>query len=288
MTILAMLVILISAIIHASWNYLSKKVNGGISFIWLFTLIASIVYLPFFILAIKHFNFVLNFNNIFFLFGSIVIHLIYFLLLFKGYKVGDLSIVYPVARGSAPMMTVIIAAVLFNEKLSIIAYLGIILIIVGIFLLTGGLNIFKNKNNVLAISYGLLVGIAITSYTLLDKAIVSIVFIFPLILDYFNTIGRLILLSPIAFKNFDKVKYEWINHKKEAIGVAIFNSLGYIIVLLVLRFTPVSYVAPVREISILFGTLIGVKVLNEHLGIKRIIYAVIITIGVIVIAYATL
>ncbi|MDM8533633.1 DMT family transporter [Clostridiaceae bacterium HSG29] len=288
MTILAMVFILISAIIHASWNYLSKKANGGIPFIWLFTLIASIVYLPLFILSVKYFNFTLNFNNIFFLLGSIIIHLIYFLLLFKGYKVGDLSIVYPVARGSAPMMTVIIASVLFNEKLSIIAYLGIIFIIVGIFLLTGGLNIFKDRNNLLAISYGLLVGIAITSYTLLDKAIVSIVFIFPLILDYFNTIGRLILLSPIVFKSFDKVKYEWKNHKKEAFLVAIFNSLGYIIVLLVLRFAPVSYVAPVREISILFGTLIGVKVLNEHFGLNRIIYALLITIGVVVIAYTTL
>ena len=117
----------------------------------------------FFVLSIKHYNFVLSFNNMFFLLGSIIIHLIYVLLLFKGYKVGDLSIVYPVARGSAPMMTVIIASVLFNEKLSVIAYLGII-----------------------------------------------------------------------------------------------------------------------------FGTLIGVKVLNEHFGLNRIIYAILITIGVVIIAYTTL
>lgn len=284
MNIVALILVLISATLHATWNYLSKRANGGVPFIWLFTFIASIIYAPLFVAVVVHFQFKFTQLNTIFILGSIVLHIIYFLLLFKGYKVGDLSIVYPVARGFAPMLTTLLAVVIFSEKLAFMAYFGIACIILGIFLITGGTRIFKKKENLPAVFYGLVIAVAITSYTLLDKAAVSVVYIYPLILDYLNTLGRLVILSPLAFKNKDKVMYEWKNHKREAIGVAILNSLAYIIVLSVLTFTQVSYVAPVREISILFGTLIGVKMLKEDVGIKRIIYSLLIVIGVVIIA----
>ncbi len=280
MTLLTLSLILISAVMHATWNYLSKRANGGIAFIWLFTCIATVIYAPLFIGAIIMTNFTFTLYGGIFILGSIVLHLIYFLLLFQGYKVGDLSIVYPVSRGFAPMLTTILAFYIFSESLSLVAYMGIALIIVGIFFLTGGLKIFSSKHNFVPVLYGVLIGITISGYTLLDKAVVSVIIISPIILDYLNTLGRLILLTPHISKDWSKVKTEWRDHKREAFGVGILSCLGYIIVLSVLTFTPVSYVAPVREISILFGTIIGVKLLKEGIGIKRAVYSTFIVLGV--------
>jgi drug/metabolite transporter (DMT)-like permease len=115
-------------------------------------------------------------------------------LLFKGYKVGDLSVVYPVSRGLAPLLTTICAIFLFKENPTVIAFIGIICIIFGIFFLTGGMRAFRSKVNFLPVSYGVLIAMTISSYTLLDKAAVSVIMISPLILDYFNTLGRLYYL----------------------------------------------------------------------------------------------
>ena len=150
---------------------------------WLFTAIASVVYFPVFISVIYYIDFTFTPTTFLFIGGSIVLHLVYFLLLFQGYKVGDLSIVYPVSRGFAPMVSTILAIYIFNESPTVIAFTGIICIIIGIFFLTGGMKVFKNKENLVPASYGVIIGLTIASYTLLDKAAVSLILISPIILD---------------------------------------------------------------------------------------------------------
>jgi len=255
---------------------------------WLFSAVAAVLYAPFVIGVIAYSGFRLTQGNSLYIAGSIILHLLYFLLLFKGYRIGDLSVVYPISRGSAPMMTTICAIFLLNEELSALSFAGVVCIVVGIFLLTGGVRVFRSKENLLPIAYGLLIGITISGYTLLDKAAVSIMLISPLLLDYFNGLGRLILLTPIAVKQWDRVKDEWRTHRMEAIGVGILNALGYILVLTAMTFTPVSYVAPLREISILFGTLLGARLLGEKFGLKRAAYASVIVAGVLLIAFTSL
>lgn len=255
---------------------------------WLFSAIAAVIYAPFVIGAIVYSGFRLTPENSLFIAGSIVLHLLYFLLLFKGYRIGDLSIVYPISRGSAPMVTTIVAIFLLNEEMPAFAFVGVLFIVAGIFLLTGGIQSFRSKENMLPIVYGLLIGITISSYTLLDKAAVTIALISPLLLDYFNGLGRMILLTPAAIKQWDKVKYEWKVHRVEAIGVGILNALGYILVLTAMTFTPISYVAPLREISILIGAWLGAKLLGERFGFKRALYALVIVFGVLLIAFTSI
>ena len=86
MTALALIMVIGSAVLHAVWNYLSKKANGGTSFMWLFTAIASVVYFPVFISVIYYIDFTFTPTTFLFIGGSIVLHLVYFLLLFQGYK----------------------------------------------------------------------------------------------------------------------------------------------------------------------------------------------------------
>ena len=121
----------------------------------------------------------------------------------------------------------------------------------------------------------------IAAYTLWDKRAVADLLVPPVILDWASSITRMLVLGPYAIKRWDEVKQQWRLNRKLAIGVAVFNPLSYILVLTALVFTPVSYVAPAREISILFGTLMGTHILSEGHSRRRIISACIMILGVI-------
>lgn len=182
-TILAFLLILVSALIHATWNYLAKKAGGGIPFIWLFTAIAAVVYTPLAIGVVMYQQPDIGPKQILFLSGSIILHLAFFLVLQKGYQIGELSIVYPIARGTGPMLTSIAATFLFHEHPNMITFMGTALIVLSVFFLTGGAQMLKQRTQILPIAYGLMVGVIISGYTLLDKGAVSFLLIPPLLLD---------------------------------------------------------------------------------------------------------
>ncbi|MFC4618497.1 EamA family transporter [Camelliibacillus cellulosilyticus] len=284
MSLLAFTLILVSSIMHATWNFLQKRAGGGLPFIWLFTAIAAVVYLP--IAIIIYFVTLpdISFKALGFLLGSVILHLTYFMVLQKGYKVGDLSLVYPVARGTGPMLATVAAIFIYHEHPTTAVLIGTVLIITSVFFLSGGYKIFRSKGAFIPVGYGLAVGVIISGYTLLDKGTVSVLLISPLLLDYFCTVGRLIILTPFIRGNWGQVKEEWRTHRLEAAGVGILNSLAYILVLTTMIFTPLSHVAPVREISILIGTFLGTRLLSEGYGLRRMIAAGAMVIGVVTIA----
>jgi len=281
MSMTAILLVLVSAFMHAGWNFLSKRSGGGLPFIWLFTAIGTAIYTPVVCMFLMYQQFELKAIHFVYIAGSIGLHLLYLVVLQRGYKKGDFSLVYPVARGLAPMIVTIVAMVLFHEQPSGIALTGTALIVGSVFLLTGGLRIFHDSKAALAIRYGAALGMIIASYTVWDTYVVSIILIPPLLLDYFTTLGRFILLTPVAIRNWADVRREWQIHRLEAVGIGIFNSLAYILVLTALVFAPVSYVAPIREISILIGTVLGIYVLRESYGMRRIVAAGSMVLGVV-------
>lgn len=269
---------------HATWNYLAKQSNGGFAFVWLYMLVSAVVYMPavavVFIVQDVH----LGWMEMAFITGSAIIHIAYALTLQKGYKIGDLSLVYPIARGTGPMLVAVAAFFIFDERLSTLGTIGIILIVGSIFIITGGPQAIRNAKTLIPLLYGLLIGLFISGYTLLDKGAVDIMMISPIILNYGGIIIQLIILGPIAKKRWNDIRINWREHKKEAIGVGILSPLAYILVLTAMTFTPVSHVAPVREISILIGTIIGTRILKEGFGIRRIIAAGTMVIGVAAVA----
>ncbi|RWR11890.1 EamA family transporter [Siminovitchia fortis] len=284
MSLLAFITILISAFMHATWNYLAKQSEGGFNFVWLYMAVSTIIYLPFVIVFFFLGEMRFGWPELAFISGSAVIHMAYALTLQKGYKVGDLSIVYPLARGSAPMLIAVAALFLYGERLSFAGMFGIGLIVFSIFILTGDLRRFKQPNSGKAIFYGLLTGLLISCYTLLDKGAVSVALMSPLLLNYGSILGQFLLMTPLAFKDKEKVKKEWAMNKKKAVGVGILSPLAYILVLITMQVTPVSHVAPVREISILIGTVMGAKMLTEGVGVRRPVAAAIMVAGIISVA----
>jgi drug/metabolite transporter (DMT)-like permease len=195
--------------------------------------------------------------------GSAALHTAYFVLLNEGYRAGDLSLVYPLARGTGPLLSSIAAIVFLGERPSMIALGGAMMIIGGVVVLSCNPRTLTRTGVRKAMHYALLTGAFIAAYTLWDKQAVSRFAVAPILLDWGANFGRALLLTPFALGYWPNARNEWQMHRFDAVGVALLVPLSYILVLTALEFTPVSYVAPAREISILIGTAMGTRLLQE-------------------------
>jgi drug/metabolite transporter (DMT)-like permease len=186
------------------------------------------------------------------------------MLLDRGYRAGDLSLVYPLARGSGPLITVLCAVLLLQEQPSALAIGGALLIGCGAVMLTGfNLQKLRQAGSLPAIGFALLTGGMIASYTLVDKIAVSAYLIPPILQDWGANLGRFLLMTPLAMQSRSELMPTWRRAKKDIIAVAVLCPLSYILVLTAMVFTPVSYVAPAREISILIAAIMGTQLLAE-------------------------
>ncbi len=281
MSSLALILVLCAAVIHASWNYLTKQANGGIPFVWLYSLIAACIYAPLIVILFLTSTVPLGVPQVIFMGGSALLQLAYFLLLTRAYQAADLSLVYPLARGTGPLLSTLAAVALFGERPSLLALSGALMIGAGIFVMTGDPR--KLRHAGAGVAFALLTGVTIASYTLWDKQAVSVYQVPPLLLDWVCTFARVVVLLPMAARRGELVRREWRDHRRQVIGVAVLAPLAYILVLTALSFSPVSYVAPMRESSVLIGTLLGARLLAEGNVRRRVAGAVIIVSGVIAI-----
>ncbi len=284
MSIFALSLIIISACMHATWNFLAKQSQGGFLFVWLYFAVSVVFITPFAILVMLQQGFELGWVELAFIAGSVLVHVVYSLSLQYGYKIGDLSLIYPIARGTGPFIVAISAVFLYGETLTVFSTTGILLIVLSIFILSGGLSVLKQSHVGIPVLYGVYIGVVIASYTLIDKGAVSVAHLSPIMYYYGVSIGQFIVLTPYAWAKRKSIRGEWRASYKQAIGVGILNPFAYIIILMVMTFIPVSHVAPVREISILIGTMMGTKLLREKAGIGRLVGAALMVIGVIVVA----
>lgn len=279
MTLLALILVLLAALIHASWNIFAKHSGGSAAFAWLFASLSCLIYLPVAAIVAILSKPYLGLYQLFFIAISAILHTAYFLLLARGYRTGDLSLVYPLARTSGPILTVGFAVTFMGERPSTIALLGAMAIAIGMFLLIGSPGKLLKKNQGHAVAYAFLTGAVIATYTVTDKYAVSSLAIPPVLLDYLANWGRALLLTPYALMNRDGVRREWETHRRDVLAVAALIPLSYILVLTALQFSLASHVAPAREISILFGTLLGACFLKEGQLQRRIICGAIMILG---------
>jgi len=284
MTGLAIALVLGAALIHASWNYLLKKSGGGIGFVWAFAALSSLLYAPLAaaVVIIQHFEFTTE--ALAFLFASAVLHTAYYLLLDRGYRHGDLSIVYPLARATGPLLTVLFAVAVLGERPGILALCGAALVVGGAFFLAGNPAKLREAGASRGVAFALLTGCMIASYTVVDKQAVSAVLIPPVLQDWGANLGRVIVMAPLALRRRQEIKAAWNQQRKAVILVAILCPLSYILVLTAMVFTPVSYVAPAREISILVAALMGAHWLQEGDVPRRVAAAAAMALGVVALA----
>lgn len=286
MTAVSLVLILAAACLHASWNLLAKRAGGGgAEFVWLFGALSCGFYLPLAILVLLQMDVALEGTQLVFMVGSGVLHLCYFTLLQYGYRAGDLSVVYPLARGTGPMLSTTFAILLFGERPSALALAGAALVCAGVVVVgTGQTPADATKRMSAAVAFGLATGGLIATYTLWDKRAVAVLAVPPLLLDWAANFVRTMLLTPVAVRRRSAIRHLWSSHRWEAIGIGLMSPAAYILVLTALAVTPVSYVAPAREVSILIGTVLGARLLGERGLGRRMVGAVGIVAGLAVLA----
>jgi len=281
MTALALVLVLAAALAHSSWNLLSKQAGGGASFVWLYCTISAVLYAPVALAARlyrpRHFGWL----ELTFVLGSALLHVGYFVLLQRGYRAGDLSLIYPLARGTGAITATLGAIVLFGERPSWLALLGAFAVGASILLFARSSKVGRSPQGLF---YGTLTGLLIAAYTLWDKHAVTTLLISPVVMEWGTTVGLVILLAPTAAASTREVRREWSAHRKHAMGIGILCPLAYILVLTALAFSPVSSIAPAREVSILIGAAMGTHMLAEGQPYRRLMAATLMVLGVIALA----
>ena len=282
MNLYVLALVLTAAVLHAFWNLLAKKTKGKIPFIWLQYIASSVLYLPFLFFQISRGYASYSQPLLWLSLSSAVLHLGYFIILQKGYRSADLSVVYPLARGSAPLVSFVAAIVFLHEKLKLSTVAGLVLIIAGVLIITG--LSFKKENNskvITGVTYGVFTGLFIALYTVNDAVAIKAYAISPLTLTLATNFLSAALLMPFVLSQKNELKREIKVHKWIIVAIALLSPAAYILVLQALKFAPVTVVAPARETSILLGVFMGSKVFNEEDGKRRLIASGLILGGII-------
>ena len=284
MTLVALGLVLASAVMHASWNLVAKRTSAGQPFLFIAYVVGALAYTPFALAILVVAQPRLGWIALAFVVMAVVLQTVYFATLTAGYRVGDLSLVYPIARASGPLIATLGAIAILGERPSALALSGAIAIVVGALVLAGDPRSLRARGAGRAVGYALATGVVIALYTLWDKTAVSLVLIPPLVYDWMTISGQAVAVAPVAFRRRDEVRRVWDTQRRSVLFVGVVSRLSYLCMLTALAISPVSYVAPARETGILFGTILGTRVLAEGEGRRRSIGAAAMVVGIVALA----
>ena len=285
MPLTALLAVLLAAAAHATWNLAAKRAAAARHFVLLYSAASIALYTPAVLWIVWQERPQFTAVHWLTLFATGCLHLGYSLLLQAGYRVSDLSLVYPLARGSGPLISFFAAVLLLGERMTWLSVAGVLLIVSGILLVTG-IASEHHKAPRIGILFGLATGVFIASYTITDGWAVKVLLISPVIVDYAGNLLRVLVLAPRGWRDGAGVRTELRQYLRAVLTVAVLGPLGYILVLYAMRVAPISHVAPARELATLVGTYLGARLLQERAGPARIAGAACIVIGVISLAFA--
>ncbi|MFC1983969.1 SMR family transporter [Chloroflexota bacterium] len=290
MTSLALILVLLSALSHASWNLLAKRAINQEVFLWCALVSSSVLLLPLLVFLIWKYQ--ILYPGWWFIFGTVVLHVLYIVFLGRSYARTDLSLAYPIARGMGPALVPIIGALLLKEVITPPAVTGIICVVVGIFtvyswgnfntLLHDPLKIFRESGG----RYALLTGLTIAAYSIWDK--VGVRYVNPFLYMYFLGLGSALFLMPYIwwFHGISTIRFEIRKEIGSIILSGLLMFLTYSLILFALQFSRVSYIASAREVGIVVGVVLGTLLLREPFGKGRTIGSCLIIAGLVLISLA--
>ena len=286
MTLFALALVLAAACCHATWNlFLKKSQGGGIHFFWLSGSVETLLYAPLALWLIFATGYRPDALALGMMLGSALIHVAYFLFLDRGYRGGDLSVVYPLARASGPLLTIVAAVLLLGEHPALLAVLGAVLIGLGAVLLSGNpLRLLRARGH--GMGFALATGAIIAVYTVWDRQAVAAFLIPPVIYYWGSILARLLFTSPIALRNRPLLRAIWARDKRAVLAVGLLSPLSYCLALFAMKLAPLSYVVPAREMSILIAALYGTHLLKEGDTARRLTAAGLMVLGLIGIGLA--
>lgn len=289
----AFLLVLLAGLIHAGWNIAAKHAGGDTRFAWFSSALIAVIWAPvgwwFALEELPRWG-AIEWTMVA---ASGVIHVFYFTTLLRGYRRADLTVVYPLARGSGPLITALVAVLFLGEQISALGVVGIAAVVGGVFLIAGGPGLWRAAHDPAArerlhrgLYYGALTGVSIAAYSVVDGYAVKVLLVSPIVLDYMGNLVRLVLFSPRVLRDRAEALRLWRLQWRHALLVAVFSPVAYVLVLFAMQRAPLSHVAPAREVSMLFAALIGGHLLREGDRGLRIVGALCIGLGVAALALA--
>ena len=288
MSTYSLLLVITAAIAHASWNLIAKRAaNVGPVFVFAYSVCGVILFTPWVVWILLHDHGRWDTAALSCIALSGAVHLAYGLCLQRGYQVADLSVVYPVARGTGPMLSTIGAFAFLREPASVVGVGGMLCVVIGVMMIAtqGRLGKLLQRESMIGVRWGVVTGALIACYTLIDAYGVKTLLIAPVVFDWAATGARAAFLFPHLLrkpqKSIDAMRGNW--HLAWIVG--FLSPLGYILVLLALQDgSPVSLVAPAREMSMLLATIAGLYLLREPVGWGRMLGCILIGGGVVLLA----
>lgn len=290
MTTLALILVLLSAVAHATWNFLAKRATNQEVFILWMLISISVLLLP--LAAILIWRYPILYPGWWFIFGTVVLHFLYFVFLGRSYAYADLSLVYPVARGMGPALVPVIGALVLKEIITTLAIVGIISVVLGIFTVSWWGQFQKVFHDPLRFfreagaRYALLTGLVIAAYTVWDKMGVS--YVNPFLYMYFLVLGSALFLTPYVCRihGTKAIRIEMKGKTGSIIISGLLMFIAYGLILLALQFSRVSYIAAAREVGVVIGVLFGTLMLGEPFGKGRVLGSCLIVFGLVLISLA--
>jgi drug/metabolite transporter (DMT)-like permease len=287
----ALALVVLAGLIHASWNIAAKKAGGDVRFAAFTGLVTMVVWAPVGLWLgadqVPRWG-LLEWSLVA---ASAVVHTFYFICLLRGYRKADLTVVYPLARGSGPLLSSLVAIVFLGESLSALGAAGIAGVAGGVFLIAGGPGLLRASHDPAqrqrvrkGMAYGLATGVFIAGYTVVDGYAVKFALMAPILVDYFGNLARIVLLAPTVLRDMGTARALWKAQWKYALFVGAVSPVSYVMVLYAMQDAPLSHVAPAREVSMLFAALIGGQLLGESDRLLRILGAACIAGGVLALA----
>lgn len=288
MTLTSILLVVLASCLHATWNLLAKRAAAvGPTFVFAYNLVSCVAYAPWVFWVIAQGAVAWSWATAGVVLLSGVIHLGYSLCLQRGYQLADLSVVYPVARGTGPMLATIGAILILGEAPTLLTLLGLVAVVAGIGLIAtqGNLAAFRRPGGQSGVKWGTATGGLIAAYTVVDAYGVKALGVAPVVLDWFANLARFVLLAPIVLAHPHRALAGMRGHWRLAIGVGLMSPLSYILVLAALDTgAPLSVVAPMREMSMMVGALLGMAVLKEAVGRWRLVGCAVLVVGVVLLS----
>lgn len=280
------LIVLLAGLLHALWNIVAKKAGGDVRFACFSAGVGIVVWAPLGIWLgwdvvpqwdVWAWSFVV---------GSALLRILYFVVLLRGYRLADLTVVYPLARGTGPLLSSLAAIFWLDEAISLVGIFGIASVIGGVFLIAGGPSLTRERLRSAGLRYGLLTGVLIACYTVVDGYAVKLLLLSPFLMHYVENVVRGVLLMPVVLRDRPATRVLWQQQWKYALIVGTITPVSYVLVLYALQTAPLSLVAPAREVSMLFAALIGGHLLGEGDRLLRVLGALLIACGVVMLGLA--
>ncbi|WP_332742903.1 DMT family transporter [Hydrogenophaga sp.] len=291
MSLTALGLIVLAGLIHACWNIAAKKAGGDARFAFFSAFFMMLVWAPLGWWMGR--DVVADWGAIEWalVLASGVLHVFYYVILLRGYRKSDLTVVYPMARGTGPLLSSLVAIVLLGEQISALGVAGIAGVVGGVFLIAGGPGLLRAAHDPVArkrvhkgMVYGVVTGVFIAAYTVVDGYAVKVVLMSPILVDYMGNFVRVALLAPSVLRDLPTARQLWHTQWRYALLVAVVSPVAYVLVLFAMQQAPLSHVAPAREVSMLFAALIGGQLLGEGDRLARLLGAILIAAGVVALA----